>query len=133
MDILNPPCIDMNCPSLSAAPRIRLSVATSRRTLASDMNTLPSPPPPAVRRIVSVAAPIPSDAANAEKELAEDGRHQLTAIVEQPAEAGRRHRTRAQRGARLLVAFNRGEFRRRILRAREKPVLHCGRHAFLDL
>lgn len=55
----------MNCPSFSAAPRILVRLETSLRTLASDMNTLPSDPPPAERFTVSVAAPQLSDAANA--------------------------------------------------------------------
>ena len=56
----------MNCPSFSAAPRILVRLDTSRRTLASDMNTLlPCELPPAVRRIDSDAAPHDNEAARA--------------------------------------------------------------------
>jgi hypothetical protein len=59
----------MNWPSFNAAPRIRPSVATNRRTFASDMKTLPVPPRPVDRRMDSEAAPKDNDAASAGREL----------------------------------------------------------------
>lgn len=57
----------MNWPSFNAAPLILVRLDTSRRTLASDMNTLLPwvPPPTAVRRIDSDAAPQDNEAASA--------------------------------------------------------------------